>query len=177
MKSSRLSALARPAATSDASQAASRQTDRSDPRTPLDVRVRDRVWWSDVDKMGVMYFGRYVRFAEMAETEFFRALGYPYDAIHDQFKMWLARVHLDIDFRAPAKLDDALVCRAELAKIGASSMTFRFPVERESDGLRLADIGLVIACLDAATLKLIRTPAALRAALRPHLTLPAQDHP
>jgi len=130
------------------------------------VVVRDRVWWSDVDKMGVMYFGRYVRFAEMAETEFFRAAGYSYDDLHAQFAIWLARIHLEIDYRAPARLDDELVCRAQLVKIGASSIHFHFPVERAADGTRLADIGLVVACLDAATLKTTRTPPALRDRLR-----------
>lgn len=131
--------------------------------------VRDRVWWSDVDKMGIMYFGRYVRFAEMAETEFFRSLGYAYDDIHAQFAIWLARIHLDIDFRRPARLDDELVCRAELVRIGGSSMHFRFPVERVADGQRLADIGLVIACLDAATLKTTRIPTPLRDVLQAQL--------
>ncbi len=133
---------------------------------PAVVSVRDRVWWSDVDRMGVMYFGRYVRFAEMAETEFFRAAGYSYDEIHAQFAIWLARIRLEIDYRSPARLDDVLVCRAELVKIGGSSMHFRFPVERESDGRRLADIGLVVASLDAVTLKTTRTPPVLREELR-----------
>jgi acyl-CoA thioester hydrolase len=138
--------------------------------TPANVLVRDRVWWSDVDKMGVMYFGRYVRFAEMAETEFFRAAGYPYDELHAEFAIWLARIRLEIDYRLPARLDDVLLCRAELLKVGASSMHFRFPVERESDGRRLADINLTIACLDAATLKSTRTPPALRERLSAYLT-------
>jgi acyl-CoA thioester hydrolase len=133
------------------------------------VCVRDRVWWSDVDKMGVMYFGRYVRFAEMAETEFFRWVGYSYDEIHAEFAIWLARIHLEIDYRLPARLDEELVCRAELTKVGASSIHFRFPVERASDGARLADISLVVACLDAATLKSARTPPALCERLRPHV--------
>jgi acyl-CoA thioester hydrolase len=129
---------------------------------PAPVSVRDRVWWSDVDKMGVMYFARYLRFAEMAETEFFRSVGFSYDEIHTQFAIWLARIHVSIDFRSPAKLDDEIVCRAQLQKVGASSIHFRFPIERANDGQRLADVALVIACLDAATLKSTRTPLALR---------------
>jgi acyl-CoA thioester hydrolase len=126
------------------------------------VVVRDRVWWSDVDKMGVMYFGRYIRFAEMAETEFFRSLGLSYDDIHAKFHIWLARIHVEIDYRRPAKLDDELICRAELAKLSGTSLHFRFPVERGADGQRLADIGLVVGCLDASTLKIARLPAPLR---------------
>jgi YbgC/YbaW family acyl-CoA thioester hydrolase len=116
--------------------------------------------------MGVMYFGRYVRFAEMAETEFFRSLGYSYDEIHAEFSIWLARIRLEIDYRAPAMLDDELECRAQLVKVGASSIHFAFPVERARDGSRLADIRLVVACLDAVTLKTTRTPPVLREQLR-----------
>ena len=124
--------------------------------------VRDRVYWSDVDQMGIMYFARYIRFAEMAETEFFRSLGYSYDDVRRKFGIWLARIHLDADFRHPAKLDDELLCRTQLEKIGAASVHFRFEVERATDGRRLADIGLVIACLDAATLAATRIPPILR---------------
>ncbi len=130
------------------------------------MRVRDRVWWSDVDQMGIMYFGRYVRFAEMAETEFFRALGYSYNELHATFAIWLARVHLDVDFRAPARLDDELSCSARLVKVGSSSIHFRFAIDRDADERRLADIGLVIACLDATTLRSTRTPPALLERLR-----------
>jgi acyl-CoA thioester hydrolase len=133
------------------------------------VRVRDRVWWSDVDKMGVMFFARYIRFAEMAETEFFRALGYSYDEMREQFGIWLARVHVEIDFRHPALLDDELVCRAELDKIAGATIHFRFPVERISDGRRLADIAFVVVCLDAKSLKTTRIPPVIRDLLRAHI--------
>jgi acyl-CoA thioester hydrolase len=131
----------------------------------FEVHVTDRVYWSDVDKMGVMYFGRYVRFAERAETQFFRAAGYSYDGIHAEFGIWLARIRLEIDYRLPARLDDELVCRAQLEKLGASSLRFRFPVERRHDARRVADIGLTIACLDAGSLKSTRIPPSLREGL------------
>ena len=134
-----------------------------------EVTVRDRVWWSDVDTMGVMYFGRYLRFAEMAETEFFRAIGFSYDQIRAQFAIWFARIHLEVDFRLPAKLDDEVICRAELVKLGAATIHFRFPLERARDGIRLADIALTVAALDATTLKTARTPPALRHLLQQQL--------
>ena len=80
--------------------------------------VRDRVRWSDVDKMDVVYFGRYLRFMEIAEDEFFRAIGFPHNVVSETLGVWIARVRLEIDFRAPAHLDDEIVCRAELRKVG-----------------------------------------------------------
>jgi acyl-CoA thioester hydrolase len=126
--------------------------------------VRERVRWSDVDVMGIVYYGRYLRFMEAAETEFFREAGFPYGVLADEHGVWIARVHLSCDYRAPAKLDDEIACRAELTKLGGSSMTFAFPIER-ADGTRLVDGTLVLAAVDRTTLRPARLPRALRAAL------------
>jgi len=127
--------------------------------------VVQRVRWSDVDKMNVMYYGAYLRHTDAAEAEFFRALGLTYDALHEQHGIWLARVHLDVRYLAPARLDDEVATRAELTKLGASSIHFEFSIERQADGKRLADARLVLAALDAATLTATRLPPALRDAL------------
>jgi acyl-CoA thioester hydrolase len=127
--------------------------------------VRERVRWSDVDVMGIVYYGRYVRFMEAAETELFREIGFPYDVLANEHGVWIARVRLECDYRAPAKLDDEVVCRAELRKIGGSSMTFAFPIDA-ANGTRLVNGTLVLAALDRTTLRATRIPAPLAAALR-----------
>jgi len=128
-------------------------------------RIHERVRWSDVDKMGVMYFGAYIRFMEIAETEFLRDLGFTYDGITADFGVWMARVHLEVDYRFPARLDDEIVSWAEVAKIGGTSIQFTFPIER-ADGKRLADTKLILSCLQADSLKPTRVPSALADALR-----------
>jgi tol-pal system-associated acyl-CoA thioesterase len=137
---------------------------RSAPPLRTGPEVRERVRWSDVDIMGIVYYGRYLRFMEAAETELFRAIGFPYDVLADEHGVWIARIRLECDYRAPAKLDDEILCRAELRKIGGSSMTFTFPIDR-ADGTRLVDGTLILAALDRTTLKATRVPAALREAL------------
>lgn len=127
--------------------------------------VRERVRWRDVDVMGVVYYGNYVRFMEAAEAEFFRAAGVPaYEELARVHGIWLARVHLEMDFRAPARIDDELECRAVLAKIGGSSLHFRFPIDR-ADGTRVVDGALVLAALDRVAMKAVRIPDAVRALL------------
>ncbi|GAC1572486.1 MAG: tol-pal system-associated acyl-CoA thioesterase [Candidatus Elarobacter sp.] len=143
--------------------------DLSEPSTGPAIRVgptvNERVRWSDVDLMGIVYYGSYLRFVGAAEAEFFRAIAFPYDVIADEHGVWLARVHLACDYRAPARLDDDLVCRAELRKIGGSSLTFAFPIDRAGGG-RLVDASLVLAALDRTTLRATRIPAPLAEALR-----------
>jgi acyl-CoA thioester hydrolase len=126
--------------------------------------VRERVRWSDVDVMGIVYYGRYLRFMEAAETEFFREAGFPYDVLADEHGVWIARVHLACDYRTPAKLDDEIECRAELRKLGGSSMTFAFPIAR-AGGERLVDGTLVLAAVDRTTLRPARLPRAFREAV------------
>ena len=128
--------------------------------------IRERVRWSDVDIMGIVYYGRYLRFMEAAETEFFRAIGFPYDVLAEQHGVWIARVRLECDYRAPAKLDEEITCRAELQKIGGSSMTFAFPIARAADDTRVVDGTLILAALDRTTLRATRIPTPLAEALR-----------
>jgi acyl-CoA thioester hydrolase len=127
------------------------------------LTFRDRVRWSDVDTARIVYFGKFIRWIEAAEGEFFREHGITIESWETNFGVMLARVHLSIDFRSPARIDEWLVCSAELQKIGGSSLHFRFAIDR--DETRIADATLVLACLDLRTMKPTRVPAAVRTAL------------
>jgi YbgC/YbaW family acyl-CoA thioester hydrolase len=127
------------------------------------VVVRQRVRWSDLDRARIVYFERFLAWVEAAEAEFFRARGFTYDAFEGVHEIFLARVHLAMDFRRPARLDDELSCWAELQKLGRSSLHFAFPIERE--GERIVDVKLILACLDRTTLKPKRIPAEIASAL------------
>ncbi|MGB8265873.1 MAG: thioesterase family protein [Candidatus Velthaea sp.] len=128
--------------------------------------VVERVRWHDVDRMNIVYYGAYLRFTEGAEAEFFRAHGFTYDVLAAEHGIWLARIHLDARYRAPARLDDEIATRYELTKLGGSALHFTIPIERATDGARLVDVRLVLAALDATTLKATRIPRALRTALQ-----------
>ncbi|GAC1656157.1 MAG: tol-pal system-associated acyl-CoA thioesterase [Vulcanimicrobiaceae bacterium] len=137
--------------------------------TPPGARIfeaRDRVRWSDVDIAGIIYFGAYVRFVELAETELFRALGFPFANMFEQLDIWLPRVHLDFDFFAPALMDDELVLRTHIARLGASSITMRMIVHNARAGEVDAAATLVVAAVNRATMKSCPMPGALRAALQ-----------
>lgn len=133
---------------------------------PLRVgpEIRERVRWRDVDIMGIVYYGSYLRFIEAAETEFFRDAGFTYEQLARDHGVWIARVRLECEYRAPAKLDDEIVCRAQLVSLGGSSLRLEFPIA-DRHGTPLVHGGLVLAALDRATLRPTRLPAPLREAL------------
>ena len=90
--------------------------------------IDEYVRWSDVDKAGIIFYGAYVRFFEIAEMELFRKAGVPYSQVFDRFNIWLPRVHLDCDFKYPARLDDQLRVSTYFTRFGTSSIATSFDV-------------------------------------------------
>jgi acyl-CoA thioester hydrolase len=131
--------------------------------------VDEYVRWSDVDHAGIIYYGSYVRFFEIAETEMFRDLGAPYSVLFDRFDMWLPRVHLEVDFLYPPRLDDRLRVATYFTKFGNSSIHINFDVWHVSSGKMAAQAKEVLVCTDRTTLKSKPLPEDLLALLKGHL--------
>ena len=135
--------------------------------------IEERVRWGDVDAAGIIFYGSYIRFFEIAETELFRAVGLPYGVVFDELNIWLPRVHLECDFHRAAQLDDLLEVSVYVGKVGRTSMRLNFEVRRkaddgkiEADLIATAHFVLVAAGRDG--LKPVPVPEELRRALEPY---------
>ncbi len=113
--------------------------------------IEERVLWGDVDAAKIIFYGSYVRFFGIAETELFRAVGMPYGKVFDEMDIWLPRVHLECDFKRAAQLDD--LRKGDDGKI-------------EADLIATAHFVLVAAGRD--DLKPVPVPEELRRALQPY---------
>lgn len=139
-------------------------------------RIDERVRWSDVDAAGIICYGAYTRFLELAETELFRAAGFPYGTAFRALDIWLPRVHMSMDFLRPAYLDDLLQVHAWVARLGRSSVRLEFRVEKE--GTALMRGRLVLASVSRGGMEPVGLPRALAEALRPYLhDAPRPDDP
>ncbi len=131
--------------------------------------VDEYVRWSDVDNAGIIFYGAYVRFFEIAETELFRSAGVPYSAVFDRFNIWLPRANLTCDFRYPARLDDCLRVAAYFTRFGTSSIGLNFDVVHRSAERLAAAAHEVLVCVDRETMRSRPLPNELRDLLRPFL--------
>jgi YbgC/YbaW family acyl-CoA thioester hydrolase len=129
--------------------------------------IQEYVRWSDVDAAGVICYGAYVRFIEIAETELFRAAGIPYGKVFERFDCWLPRVRYDSQFHKPAVLDERLTVRASVRRIGTSSIALAFQFDN-ARGERIADCEVVLVCVDRARFRSKPLPEEIRSALRPY---------
>ena len=127
--------------------------------------IDEYVRWSDVDYAGVIFYGAYVRFFEIAETELFRDAGIPYSKVFERFDVWLPRAHLDCDFHYPARLDDRLRVAAYFTKFGRTSISLSFDVLHVAAGVLAASAHEVLVCADRKALKPRPLPDELRSLL------------
>lgn len=127
------------------------------------IAIEERVRWSDVDAAGIICYGAYLRFYEIAETELFRAAGEPYHRVFERYDVWLPRVHIESDFSRPAFLDDLLRVCCGVERIGRTSLHLGFRVDRGAE--RVARARFVMACVRRADLAKSPLPASLVEAL------------
>jgi acyl-CoA thioester hydrolase len=122
------------------------------------------VRWSDVDVSGLIRWDAYTRFVELAETELFRAAGFPYATLWQTLDIWLPRVQFHLDLRTPARLDEALEADIGVGRIGRSSIQLDFKISTTAGELR-AEGSLVIVAVSRADGKSVPVPEALLRAL------------
>lgn len=125
-----------------------------------------RVYYEDTDAGGIVYHANYLRFAERARSECLRLVGWQHDRmLADTGLGWVVR-RATIDFRRPARLDDALVVETRLADMKGARMTARQTVHKEDDLLVGLDLELVLLTPSG---RPGRIPAPLADAIRPFL--------
>ena len=135
--------------------------------------IEERVRWGDVDAAGIIFYGSYIRFFEIAETELFRAAGLPYGVVFDELNIWLPRVHLECDFHRAAQLDDLLEVSVWVGKIGTTSLRLNFEVRRKDRDNKIeekliATAHFVLVATRRDNLQPVPVPEELRRALEPY---------
>src|SRR5437870_8778097 len=87
---------------------------------PTPYIIEEYVRWSDVDFAGIIFYGSYVRFFEIAETELFRACGLAYAKMFDRYDVFLPRKAVHSEFYSPARLDDRLRVATYVGRVGTT---------------------------------------------------------
>ncbi|MFL5575997.1 MAG: acyl-CoA thioesterase [Gemmatimonadaceae bacterium] len=130
------------------------------------------VRWADVDLAGIMRYDAYLRLVDVAETDFFRAIGAPISTLASRLAVWLPRKVVHMEYHAPARLDDELRLTLRVSGIGRTSVTLDVDVAAAADGGPRASIEMVLVCVGA-DLKKRELPLELVELLSPYGAAPA----
>lgn len=88
----------------------------------MSFSVETRVAFSDTDAQGIVYYGRYNPYFDLARVEYLRSLGLLRYRGGGEFVM---RAN-DVEYFAPAMFDDELEVCVKVTRIGQTSITFEF---------------------------------------------------
>ena len=87
---------------------------------------RHTVRFSEVDQAGVVFFAHYFVIAHTALEAFFAHIGWSFADLFKAGEEGFPLVHAEADYKAPARLGDALTVRLTLSQLSTSSFTVNY---------------------------------------------------
>lgn len=126
-----------------------------------------RVYYENTDAGGIVYHAEYLNFAERGRTELLRQAGYQCSTLHNDVGVMFVVRQIQIDYLAPAQLDQQLQVQSFVEDIKNTSFIMRQRVLRDDN--MLADMRVVLVCVDTTSLKPTRLPEKVKEAFQSYL--------
>ena len=98
----------------------------------LKDRTEVKVRFGEVDSMGIVWHGNYVKYIEEGRESFGRKYGISYIDIYKNDVMTPV-VNMNIDFKRQVQYGDQLIIETELVDQSAAKILFKFKIFRKSD--------------------------------------------
>ena len=131
-------------------------------------RTTLRTRYSEVDRMGYVYYGNYATYFEVGRVEAMRELGISYAELEASGIM-MPVVRYEIDYRKPAFYDEELTIITRVREIPRSRITFEYETyNAKGELLNKAMTELVF--VDSGTMKPQRAPQLIVDAAKKYLT-------
>ena len=132
--------------------------------------------FGDCDPAGIAYYPRYFDLLNGVVEDWWISMGVPWKVLFGERRIGLPTVRFEVDFRAPAFLEDELRFTLQVKRVGSKSVELDHVVQRGVTTLWQCAQTLVATSLD--THRSIAWPDDLRAALvnfqeAPHAHRPA----
>jgi len=101
--------------------------------TPSGHRIMARVYFADTDFSGVVYHARYLEFFERGRSDFLRLSGVHHTELaegrHGEKLVWVV-ARMEIDFRAPARIDDILTIDTRVEALSKARIVMAQEIRR-----------------------------------------------
>ena len=109
----------------------------------MSLEFRLRVYYEDTDAGGIVYYANYLKFIERARTEALLGAGLSQTGLRARLGIVFAVREVTVSYLAPARLEDDLVVRTQVALPGRSRLDMQQEVWRGETCLTRARVTLV----------------------------------
>ena len=122
----------------------------------ISFETKIRVEYPHTAQMGIVHHSNYVKFFEVARTEWLRAMGITYAEMERRGVM-MPIVDVAVKYRNPALYDELISVTAFVDEAPMARMTFRYEVRGE-DGREIATGSTTLGFIDSQTRRPQRAP-------------------
>jgi acyl-CoA thioester hydrolase len=132
-------------------------------KQPFKYAAFMRVGFSDTDAQGIVYYGRYLPYFDLARVEYHRHLDLLDKAFREeQFVMRASSV----EYLAPARFDDLIEVFIRMKRIGRTSATYECAAYRVEDDVLMVTATQTLVFIDLEERRALPIPAWYRDAIR-----------
>lgn len=117
------------------------------------VDVPLRVRYAETDMMGIVYYGSYPAYLEVARSEFMREKGFPYRKL-EEMGFSLVVAGMEVRYLNPAHYDDILTIRTSVSEIQSRGVTFDYAIFRDTTAIVEAKTRHICVSADRKTCRL-----------------------
>ena len=128
-------------------------------------RHRLRVRWSECDLQGVVFYPQYLAYLDHTVTELWREAIGPYTEMIPTHGVDMVVAEAALRYRGSARFDDELEISATITRLGDTSITTEFRIERAGDGALLTEGELRHVFVDPEDFSKSAMPPVVRAGL------------
>jgi acyl-CoA thioester hydrolase len=123
---------------------------------PFRYAAYTRVGFSDTDAQGVVYYGRYMPYFDLARTEYHRHLG------HLEMRGGFAMRASTVEYHAPARFDDLLEVFVRVERVGTTSVTYDHAAYLAEDDVLMATAKQTLVLIDLSDRRPVPVPDSFR---------------
>jgi acyl-CoA thioester hydrolase len=134
-------------------------------KPPFKFSAQTRVGFSDTDAQGIVYYGRYLPYFDLARVEYHRKLGVLGMEIGEEGQEFVMRA-LTVDYHAPAVFDDLIAVYVRLARIGRTSATYELAAYRANDDVLVVTATQTLVLVDLDERRPVAIPESYKEAIR-----------
>lgn len=100
----------------------------------IEYNYKTRVYYRDVDQMGIVYYTRYLEYFEAARTELLRSIGFDVTKV-EEMGYFMPVIVCHCDYKRSARFDDELNIVTKINELPRSSMKIEYEVFNSSNEL------------------------------------------
>ena len=127
------------------------------------------MYWADCDSAGILYYGNFFRYFEIAEEEFYFSLGHPRIEIFTSLGVGFPRVEAWCKFFKPARQGDLMEVTAWIGRRTEKTLLFQFELRRDKDPELAAEGGYTVVCVNRKRFQSIPLPSQVLEYLQDYL--------